>query len=51
MANDQHEASYKVGQILKQIYIDSAVREADKKDKNLRKIKKTFKETEKNQLE
>ena len=29
---DQHEASYKVGQILKQIYIDSAVREANAND-------------------
>ena len=30
---DQHEASYKVGQILKQIYIDSAVKQGDNLDK------------------
>ena len=34
---DQHEGSFKVGEILKQIYIDSALREEknlDKKHKN-----------------
>ena len=30
---DQHEASVKVGQILKEIYIDSAVKEANRLDK------------------
>ena len=30
---DQHEGSYKIGQLLKQIYVDSAVRQADKLDK------------------
>tara|TARA_X000000368_G_C22970390_1_gene685180 strand:+ start:546 stop:1025 length:480 start_codon:yes stop_codon:yes gene_type:complete len=44
---DQHEASYKVGQILKQIYIDSAVREADKKDKKFKKDKKPLKKPKK----
>ena len=38
--SDQHEASYKVGQILKQIYIDSAVREANRKDKKYKKANK-----------
>jgi hypothetical protein len=44
---DQHEASYSVGQILKQIYIDSAVREADKKDKKYNKDKKPLKKPKK----
>jgi len=44
---DQHEASYKVGQILKQIYIDSAVREADRKDKKYKKEKKPLKKPKK----
>ena len=44
---DQHEASYKVGQLLKQIYIDSAVREADRKDKKLKKEKKPLKKPKK----
>ena len=29
---DQHEGSYKVGQLLKKIYIDSALKKADKLD-------------------
>jgi hypothetical protein len=39
---DQHEASVKVGQILKEIYIDSAVREANRLDgrKGAKKDKK-----------
>ena len=37
---DQHEASVQVGKILKQIYIDSAVREANMKDKKYNKKKK-----------
>jgi len=44
---DQHEASYKVGQILKQIYIDSAVREADIKDKKYKKKEKPLKKSKK----
>jgi hypothetical protein len=44
---DQHEASYQVGQILKQIYIDSAVREADKNDKRFKKSKKPVKKPKK----
>lgn len=36
---DQHEASVKVGQILKEIYIDSSIREAKKND-NRKKNKK-----------
>jgi len=36
---DQHEASVKVGQILKEIYIDSSLREAKKKDKKTKKVK------------
>jgi len=43
---DQHEASVQVGKILKQIYIDSAVREANMKDKKYNKKKKvSFKKT------
>jgi hypothetical protein len=45
--SDQHEASYKVGQILKQIYIDSAVREADIKDKKYKKKEKPLKKSKK----
>jgi hypothetical protein len=44
---DQHEASYKIGQLLKQIYIDSAVREADIKDKKYKKTKKPLKKPKK----
>ena len=44
---DQHEASYNVGQILKQIYIDSAVREADIKDKKYKKKEKPLKKAKK----
>lgn len=36
---DQHEASVKVGQILKEIYIDSSLREANKKDRKKKKVK------------
>ena len=32
---DQHEASYKVGILLKKIYIDSALKKADKLNKNI----------------
>lgn len=41
---DQHEASVKVGQILKEIYIDSSLREAKKNDNRKRNKKvKTIK--------
>ena len=40
---DQHEASAKVGQILKEIYIDSALREDEKRDKQIKKKEKTKK--------
>ena len=40
---DQHSGSVKVGQLLKEIYIDSAVREANKKDlKHNKKSKKSL---------
>ena len=42
---DQHEASVKVGQILKEIYIDSAVREANRLDN--KKNKKSGKKQKK----
>ena len=45
---DQHEGSYKVGQLLKKIYVDSALKKADKldaidkkKNKNDKKIRGT----------
>ena len=31
---DQHEGSFKVGKLLKQIYIDSALKEGDKREEN-----------------
>jgi hypothetical protein len=31
---DQHEGSYEVGKLLKQIYVDSALRKAEHLDKN-----------------
>lgn len=34
---DQHEGSYKVGQLLKQIYVDSAIRHSEKIDKKYSK--------------
>ena len=38
---DQHEASVKVGQILKEIYIDSALKEDKERDKkNKKEVKK-----------
>ena len=37
---DQHEASALIGQILKEIYIDSAIKEADIKEKRRNKNKK-----------
>lgn len=35
---DQHEGSFKVGTILKEIYIDSALKKADKLDKKNKKV-------------
>ena len=41
---DQHQASFEVGKILKEIYIDSAMREGNKLDKkNKKKPEKTRK--------
>jgi hypothetical protein len=37
---DQHEGSYMVGTILKEIYIDSALKKAEKTDKKDNKNKK-----------
>lgn len=37
---DQHEASVHVGQILKEMYVDSALRKADKTDKEYQKKEK-----------
>jgi len=34
---DQHQASFEVGKVLKEIYIDSAMREGDKLDKKNKK--------------
>ena len=41
---DQHEASVKVGKLLKELYIDSALRKADKLDNNIKKKEKTHPE-------
>ena len=44
---DQHEASYKIGEVLKKMYIDSAMTRQQKIDdklaKNEKKVKKNFK--------
>lgn len=37
---DQHEGSYLIGQLLKKIYVDSAIRHADNVDKKNQKNKK-----------
>ena len=37
---DQHDGSYKIGQLLKQIYVDSAVRQSDNLDKRNNKKEK-----------
>ena len=37
---DQHDGSYKIGQLLKQIYVDSAVRQSDNLDKRNNKKNK-----------
>ena len=34
---DQHEASFKIGKLLKELYIDSALKQAEKLDKKKRK--------------
>jgi hypothetical protein len=38
---DQHEGSFEVGKLLKEIYIDSALKKADKLDKNIKNSEKT----------
>ena len=38
---DQHEGSYAVGSLLKQIYIDSSIKKGEKIDKKYTKKKKT----------
>ena len=43
---DQHEGSVKVGQILKELYIDSAMKEEKKREKKENKNKKKFKKPE-----
>lgn len=43
---DQHEASIKVGQILKELYIDSAMKSEKKREKYEKKHKKKFKKPE-----
>ena len=43
---DQHEGSVKVGQILKELYIDSAMKEEKKREKKKNKNKKKFKKPE-----
>jgi hypothetical protein len=45
---DQHEASIKVGKILKKLYIDSAMKRQKKVDKKADKEKKTFVQPKKN---
>jgi hypothetical protein len=40
---DQHDGSYKIGQLLKQIYVDSAIRNADNLDKKHSKNNKNSK--------
>lgn len=37
---DQHEGSFEVGKLLKEIYIDSALKKADKLDQGIKKIEK-----------
>jgi hypothetical protein len=34
---DQHEASFKIGKLLKEMYIDSALKQAEKHDRNEKK--------------
>lgn len=43
---DQHTGSFKVGDLLKQLYIDSALRKADKLEKNDDSDRKTNENTE-----
>ena len=40
---DQHEASFKVGTILKEMYVDSALKKIEKIEKNSTECKKTDK--------
>jgi hypothetical protein len=46
---DQHEGSYKVGQLLKKIYIDSALKKADKLDAADKKKNKKGKKDKKSE--
>ena len=41
---DQHEASFLVGTILKEMYVDSAIKKAEKLDDESEKVKKVLKE-------
>ena len=36
---DQHEASFKIGKLLKELYVDAALKKAESLDKNGKKIK------------
>jgi hypothetical protein len=44
---DQHEGAYKIGNLLKNLYIDSAVRKADKLNKDNDENESTFVEPKK----
>ena len=44
---DQHEGAYKIGNLLKNLYIDSAVRKADKLNKDNNENESTFVEPKK----
>ena len=45
---DQHEASVIVGNILKELFVDSAIRKEEKREKRERKKKKDNKRKKKN---
>ena len=45
---DQHEASVLVGSILKELYVDSALREDERRNRNENKKKKDKKRKSKN---
>jgi RNase P subunit RPR2 len=45
---DQHEASVKIGEILKKLYIDSALKREEKIDKNSEKTKPKYKKPSSN---
>tara|TARA_B100001093_G_C26784753_1_gene996142 strand:- start:76 stop:600 length:525 start_codon:yes stop_codon:yes gene_type:complete len=44
---DQHEGSYTVGKLLKELYVDSALKKSEKLDKREKKNKKSEKNVEK----